>query len=123
MSDTLESMTIFEQVSSIVNGNKNSGDLQENCIYWCNGDKVATVNVFGGSRYASRIRKLAESDPDDVKIYSDRDGGYLVATVPLKAVKLNIVHRDELSDEKREAVRQRMEAARKLIKHYKGIDS
>lgn len=118
-----EHMTIFEQVSSIVNSGRNAGDMRENCIYWCDGDKIATVNVNANSRYASRLRKLAESDPDDVKIYSDRDGGYLVATVPLKAVKLNIVHRDELSDEKREAVRQRMEAARKSIKHYKGIDS
>ena len=114
MNDTLEHMTIFEQVSSIVNSGRNAGDLRENCIYWCDGDKIATVNVNANSRYASRLRKLAESDPDDVRVFSDRAGGYLVATVPLKTVKLNIQHRPvkEYSEEEKDAMRARIAKAR-----------
>lgn len=111
MNDTLEHMTIFEQVSSIVNSGRNAGDLRENCIYWCDGDKIATVNVSANSRYASRLRKLAESDPDDVRIFSDRAGGYLVATVPTRAVKINIMHRN-MSEEEKEALRQRLQLSR-----------
>lgn len=107
MSDITEHMTIFEQVSNIVNGGKNAGDLNENCIYWCDGDKFATVNVGYSSRYATRLRKLAESEPDDVKIFSDNKGGYLVATIPVKAVKINIVHRN-FSDEHKKKLAERL---------------
>ena len=85
-------MTIFEKASSAVNNSKDATDMRENCIYWCDGDKFATVNVNGNGRYATRIRKLAEEHPEEAKVFSDEKGGYLVAAIPVKAVKLNIVH-------------------------------
>lgn len=102
-------MTKFEQVANILN-HSDAPDLRENCIYWLDGDKYATVNVGGNSRYATRIRKLAEEKPDDVHIYSDKKGGYLLASVPVRAVKLNIVTREarEYTEEELEVLRERM---------------
>ena len=98
-------MTKFEEVSSIINRVEKASDMRENCIYWLDGDKFATVNVSARSRYATRIRKLAEEHPDEAKVFSDEEGGYLVASIPVKAVKLNIVHGNgrEMTDEQKQA--------------------
>jgi len=95
-------MTKFEEASSIINQSK-SEDLHENCIYWLDGDKAATVNVNSRSRYASRIRSLAEKFPDDVHILSD--GDYMVACVPTKAIKISIIEGREMSEEHKQALR------------------
>ena len=94
-------MTKFEEVSNILN-QSNSPDLRENCIYWLDGDSAATVNVNSRSRYASRIRKLAEKYPDDVHIFSDSD--YMIACVPVKAVKISIREGREMSEEQKQAI-------------------
>ena len=106
-------MTKFEQVSDIIN-NTDMPDLRENVIYWKDGDKFVTVNVSANSRYASRIRDLAEKYPEEARVFSDQKSGYLVGVIPVKAVKLNIVHATrEMSEEEKEAVRQRLEEGRK----------
>ena len=97
-------MTKFEEVSNILN-QSNSPDLRENCIYWLDGDKFATVNVNSRSRYASRIRKLAEKYPDDVRILSERD--YMIACVPVKAVKISIREGREMTEEQKMALAER----------------
>lgn len=94
-------MTKFEQISNILN-QSTSPDLRENCIYWLDGDKVATVNVNSNSRYASRIRKMAEKYPDDVHIFSD--GDYMVACVPTKAIKISIIEGREMTEERKQAL-------------------
>ena len=105
-------MTIFEKASSVVNNSRDATDMRENCIYWCDGDKFATVNVNGNGRYATRIRKLAEEHPEEARIFSDEKGGYLVAAIPVKAIKLNILHGNgkEWTEEEREVQRERMRA-------------
>lgn len=106
-------MTKFELASAIIN-DSNAVDLKENVIYWNDGDREATVNFWGNNRYASKIRKLAEEHPDEVHIQSDEKGGYLVAAIPIKVVKLNIIHRQsrELSEEEKEVLRERIRLAR-----------
>lgn len=103
-----EVMTEFEKVSDILN--KGNYDVfHENCIFWLDGDKTATVNFSSSSRYASRLRKLAEEHPDDCKIFSDKDG-VILGSVPVRAVKMNIVKR-EMTDEERDALRERFRNA------------
>ena len=104
-------MTIFEKASAAIQSDPTLTDLRENCIYWCDGDKYATVNVSSRSRYATRIRNLAEKHPEEAHILSDKPGGYMVAVIPLKAVKLNIVTR-EMSDEQKEAMVERLRLSR-----------
>ena len=104
-------MTKFELVSSILN-NTNADDLRENCIYWLQGDKTATVNFLQGSRYASRLRKMKEKYPDDVKIFEDNDR-VILGAVPVKAVKISIREGREFTEEEKAKLAERMRNIRR----------
>ena len=97
-------MTIFEKVSNEIN-NCNADVLRENVIYWIDGDKFATVNFTASSRYASRLRKLAEKFPDECKVIHD-EKGVITGAVPVKAIKMNILNRN-LTDEEKDELRER----------------
>lgn len=103
-------MTRFEEVSNEVMGDYDPNNMRENCIYWIQGDQTVTVNFYGNNRYASKIRKLAEEHPDDVKIMSDKDQ-VVVATVPIKYIKVSPPR--QVTDEQRERAR---ETARKYLR-------
>ena len=86
--------------------------LRENVIGWYKDSEIATV-TFSQGRYISRIKKLAEKYPDDVKVLENTDGTIL-AYIPVKAIHIGI--RVEMSDERKRAVGERMrkmQAARK----------
>ena len=87
----------------------------ENVIGWYKDFEIATV-TFSQGRYISKIKKLAEKYPDDVRILKNADGTIL-AYVPVKAIHISIIHRDiEMTDEQRKAASERMkkmQAARK----------
>ena len=110
-------MTKFELVSSILNST-NADDLRENCIYWLQGDKTATVNFVQGSRYASRLRKLKEKFPDDVEIFEDNERAILGA-IPVKAIKVSIIKGQEMSEERKAQMSEILRNARRS----KGIDT
>ena len=82
---------------------------RENVIGWYKDSEIATV-TFSQGRYISRIRKLAEKYPDDVKVLENADGTIL-AYIPVKAIHISIVHRTEMSDEQKQAVSERMKKA------------
>lgn len=78
-------MTEFEKVSEGVN-NKNYDSLDESCIYWCRGDKCATVNFPSGSKLYNKVKSLARMH-SDVQIHSDN--GVLVAEIPVKYIRIS----------------------------------
>lgn len=84
------------------------GNLRENCIEWVTGSSVATVGLTQG-RFQSKVRKLAEKYPDDVKIVQDKD--VLVAHIPVKAIKLSIVERN-FTEEEKQIARERLSKMR-----------
>lgn len=100
-------MTKFEEVSSMLN-HSTSADLRENVIYWLDGDKFATVNTTTNSRYASKLRKLAEKFPEDVRIFSET-GGVMVAGVRTTFIKISKREGREMTDEHKQKL---MDAAR-----------
>lgn len=80
---------------------------RENVIGWYKDSEIATV-TFSQGRYISRIKKLAEKYPDDVKILENADGTIL-AYIPVKAIHISIVHRDiKMTDEQKRAASERM---------------
>lgn len=94
-------MTDFEKtISETANLESTDNYCRENAIYWITGDKTVTVQMHQG-KFRSRIQKLAEKYPDDVKIVSDKFG-VMVATLPLKAIKINIVERVYTEEERKE---------------------
>ena len=87
---------------------------RENVIGWYKDSEIATV-TFSQGRYISKIKKLAEKYPDDVKFLENADGTIL-AYIPVKAIHISIIHRVEMTDEQKKAANKRikkMQTARK----------
>lgn len=85
----------------------------ENAIEWLDSRDKATVTLHGG-RLKNRVLRLAEESPDEVEIRRepDENGGFLVAKIPVKWVKITPPRRLELTDEQKEALAERLSAAR-----------
>lgn len=84
---------------------------RENVIGWYKDSEIATV-TFSQGRYISKIKKLAEKYPDDVKILENSDGTIL-AYIPVKAIHISITHRNvEMTDEQKKIRSERLEKAR-----------
>lgn len=62
-------------------------DFKENNIEWIAGDNMMSVTLTS-QRHITRIRKLAERKPDEVKIVANKDGS-IYATLPLSYLKFN----------------------------------
>lgn len=62
---------------------------RENAIEWMTGEKTATVTITR-QKIATRIRRLAEEYPDQVKILADgpENNGYLYAHIPSDWVRI-----------------------------------
>ena len=106
-------MTRFEKVSDEVNKDRITYETtQECCIEWVKSDKTATVTFPGSNRYNSKIRKLAEEHPEDVQIRYDNQDGSLVATLPVKYIKISRPVAREMSEEQKRAVAERLKGFR-----------
>lgn len=79
---------------------------QENVIEWIRGDKEVTVTLAGNTRYKTKVMKLAEEHPEEVKIRHINADGSIVAHLPLKCIKINWPKK--VSDESRERSRENM---------------
>lgn len=94
----------------------NESDIfNENAIEWIKNSDTATV-TFTQRKYIRKIEKLAEKFPDEVKIiHKSEQDGYILAHIPVKAIKLQIVKR-ELTEEQRLELKERITKARKAKK-------
>ena len=92
---------------------QNAWGENENAIEWLDSRDKATVTLHGG-RLKNRVLRLAEEYPDDVEIRRepDENGGFLVAKIPVKWVKITPPRRLELTDEQKEELRERLSVAR-----------
>ena len=90
----------------------------ENVIEWITNDKTVTVTL-SQRKYITKVRKLAEKFPDEVEfLYENKDGSVLVK-LPLRAIKINLTEKRELTEEQLEAMRERM---RKMHESGQEID-
>ena len=80
---------------------------RENVIGWYKDSEIATV-TFSQGRYISKIKKLAEKYPDDVKVLENADGTIL-AYIPIKAIHISIT---QMSEERKKAMGERLKKAR-----------
>ena len=79
-------------------------DFKENVIEFVLNDKTATV-TFTQGRYISKIKKLAEKYPDDVKITHVNKDSSIVAHVPVRWIRISPPK--ELSDDVKERLIER----------------
>lgn len=103
-------MNEFEKACSEVEQDRNYEMDNENAISFVRDSKVATV-TFSQGRYISKIEKLAERFPDEVKIVArnkNREGNVssIVAYIPTTYIKINNRTR-ELSEEERKVLSER----------------
>lgn len=90
----------------------------ENAIEFIKDEKRATV-TFSQGRYKSRIRKLAESHPDECEIVAENKDGSLCAHIPVDWIRINPGM--NLTDEQKE---HRAERARNIFNaDYKGNEN
>lgn len=81
-----------------------SGDV-ENSIEFIKGDGRATV-TFSQGRFKGRVRKLAVERPEECQIVAEDKDGSLCAHIPVSWIR--IVPPMELSEERKETLRERM---------------
>lgn len=77
-----------------------TGEMTQECVIeWLRGQKEVTVTFAGNTKYNSKVRKLAEQYPDEVKIISINCDNSIVAHLPLSYIKVS--HPKVLSEEAR----------------------
>ena len=84
----------------------------ENVIEFITGEKTATLTIHQG-KYKTRIKKLAEERPDEVKILSENKDGSILAHIPTKWIKINPPRK--LSEEYKEELAQRVKNTMKQL--------
>lgn len=85
--------------------------LKENVIEWITGDDTISVTL-SQQKYINKVKRLAESHGDKVKILAENPDGSIFAHLPLTALKLNVISPRELGEEEKEIMRQRLAKAR-----------
>lgn len=63
--------------------------MNENVIEYFKGGKFATITAANSTKLNNRIRKYAESHPDECQIISDNADGSLLAHVPVSWIKVS----------------------------------
>lgn len=79
--------------------------MNEFAIEWVKGAEYAGVTVPSGTAFKSKLLKLSQDYPDEVKIIAVNDDGSLFAHIPVKYVKISPPRK--VSEEQREAASER----------------
>ena len=79
---------------------------QENVIEWIKGDKEVTVTLCGNTKYATKVKKLAEQYPDEVKIMHVNKDNSIVAHLPLSYIKIS--HPKKVTEKQIEVAKENM---------------
>jgi hypothetical protein len=84
--------------------------MNENVIEWLNNDNEVTVTL-NQRRYISKVKKLQEKNPDEVRIVVENKDGSIVAKLPIKYIKISAPRK--VSEEQRNQARERFKEFRR----------
>lgn len=79
--------------------------MNEFVIEWIKGSDHAGVTVPSGTALKSKLFRLAEDHPDEVKILKENEDGSVFAHIPVSYVKISPPR--QISDEQKEAASER----------------
>ena len=79
--------------------------MNEFAIEWVKGAEYAGVTVPSGTALKSKLFRLAEEHPDEVKIMAENDDGSIFAHIPVRYIKISPPKK--MSDEQKEAASER----------------
>ena len=81
----------------------------ENCVEFLNNQKIMTVS-FCSQKWITKIKKLSQSNPDDVEIIAENKDGSICARLPIKYLKISALRK--VSDEQRQKASERFKKLR-----------
>ena len=81
----------------------------ENCVEFLNNQKTMTVS-FCSQIWITKIKKLSQSNPDDVEIIAENKDGSICARLPIKYLKISTPRK--VSDEQRQKASERFKKLR-----------
>ena len=81
----------------------------ENCVEFLNNQKTMTVS-FCSQKWITKIKKLSQSNPDDVEIIAENKDGSICAKLPIKFLKISAPRK--VSDEQRQRASERFKKLR-----------
>ena len=81
----------------------------ENCVEFLNNQKTMTVS-FCSQKWITKIKKLSQSNPDDVEIIAENKDGSICAKLPIKFLKISAPRK--VSEEQRQAASERFRKLR-----------
>ena len=81
----------------------------ENCVEFLNNQKTITVS-FCSQKWITKIKKLSQSNPDDVEIIAENKDGSICARLPIKYLKISTPRK--VSDEQRQKASERFKKLR-----------
>lgn len=79
-------MNEFEKACNEIDRDSDAGEC---VIEWLKGNKTATVTFPCANKYNTKVKKLAEQYPDEVKICHENKDGSIVAHIPVSYVKIS----------------------------------
>ena len=81
----------------------------ENCVEFLNNQKTMTVS-FCSQKWITKIKKLSQSNLDDVEIIAENKDGSICARLPIKYLKISAPRK--VSDEQRQKASERFKKLR-----------
>lgn len=114
MTDNKDDALLFDRVSEEIDKEKagNGETTTDNVIEWVKGNNTVTVQLVSHSKYANRVEKYAKAYPEEVQIVGRNADGSIVAHLPLKYIKITRPAHVEMTEERKEALRQKLAEAR-----------
>ena len=79
--------------------------MNEFAIEWVKGGKYAGVTAPSGTALKSKLLKLAEKYPDEVKVVVENEDGSVFVHIPVRYVKISPLR--QVSDEQKKAAGER----------------
>ena len=79
--------------------------MNEFVIEWIKGAEYAGITVPSGTALKSKLLRLAEENPNEVKIMTENEDGSLFAHIPVRYVKISPPR--QISEEQKEAASER----------------
>lgn len=91
--------------------------MNENVIEFLRDEKQATT-TFSQRRFIHEIKEYAKTYPDECKIMAENDDGSIVAHIPTNWIKIRPPRKVDMSEERRNELRERFNKIRKDKKKY-----
>lgn len=86
--------------------------MNELVIEWLKGDKEAVVTAPVGTKICNRLKRYAEEGREEVSRLIENKDGSICCHVPIEWVSVRPPAKLDISDERRQEMRERMSALR-----------